>query len=103
MRHHRLERLRAPAGDLYHEFLRVPALSAGVYRIAADGEDPQTPHAEDELYHVVSGRASFVWDEGRVEVGPGSLLFVAAGVEHSFVDVAEDLVVLVVFAPAESG
>ena len=32
----------------------------------------------------------------------GSVVFVAAGVEHRFHDIAEDLAVLVVFAPPES-
>ena len=32
----------------------------------------------------------------------GSVIFVAAGVEHRFYDIAEELVVLVFFAPAES-
>ena len=35
-------------------------------------------------------------------VGEGSIIFVAAGVEHRFYDITEELVVLVFFAPAES-
>jgi quercetin dioxygenase-like cupin family protein len=35
-------------------------------------------------------------------VGEGTVIFVAAGVEHRFHDIAEELVVLVFFAPAES-
>jgi hypothetical protein len=38
---------RAAAGRLYHEFLRVPTMSAGLYRLPAGGHDPQSPHAED--------------------------------------------------------
>jgi len=34
-------------------------------------------------------------------VGPGSVVFVAAGEEHRFTGVTEDLAAVVVFAPAE--
>ena len=44
------------AGDLYHEFLRVPDLSAGLYLLSAGAVDPQQPHTEDEVYYVISGR-----------------------------------------------
>ncbi|HMK21163.1 MAG TPA: cupin domain-containing protein, partial [Terriglobales bacterium] len=49
--------VRAKSGKLYQEFLRVPALSAGVYVLAAGATDPQKPHKEDEVYYVVRGRA----------------------------------------------
>jgi mannose-6-phosphate isomerase-like protein (cupin superfamily) len=88
--------------DLWREFLRVPAMSAGVYRLRAGQEDPQTPHAEDEVYVVLEGRAT-LRSEGRdVPATPGSVLFVPARAEHRFVDVVQDLVLVVVFAPAES-
>jgi quercetin dioxygenase-like cupin family protein len=35
-------------------------------------------------------------------VGEGSVIFVAAEVEHRFYDIAEELVVLVFFAPQET-
>jgi quercetin dioxygenase-like cupin family protein len=35
-------------------------------------------------------------------VSAGSIIFVAANVEHRFYDISEELVVLVFFAPAES-
>jgi mannose-6-phosphate isomerase-like protein (cupin superfamily) len=86
----------------YFEFLRVPALSAGLYTLPAGGVDPQRPHKQDEVYHIVSGRGVIgVGNEDR-EVGPGSLVFVAAGVEHRFHSITEDLTALVFFAPAES-
>jgi mannose-6-phosphate isomerase-like protein (cupin superfamily) len=96
-----LARERAASGRLYLEFLSVPDLSVGLYELPAGGTDPQGPHTEDELYHVVSGRATIrVGVEDRT-VGPGSLIFVAAGVPHRFHDIEEDLRVLVVFGPAE--
>lgn len=34
---------RARAGERFHEFLRVPALSAGLYVLPVGGSDPQSP------------------------------------------------------------
>ena len=92
---------RAATGDLYHEFLRVPAMSAGLYELAAGAEDPQEPHTEDELYCVVSGRARLQVGAEDVAVAAGSLVYVPANVAHHFHDISEALAVLVVFAPAE--
>jgi mannose-6-phosphate isomerase-like protein (cupin superfamily) len=95
------ERLSAE-GELYLEFLRVRALSAGVYRLPAGGTDPQEPHTEDEVYYVVRGRARLRVGADDAAVEPGSVVFVGAGVEHRFHEIAEDLELLVLFAPAET-
>jgi mannose-6-phosphate isomerase-like protein (cupin superfamily) len=93
---------RQQSGKAYLEFLRVPALSIGVYCLPAGGVDPQRPHRQDEVYFVASGRASVrVGTEDR-PVGPGSVVFVPALVEHRFHGVTEDLTLLVFFAPAET-
>jgi mannose-6-phosphate isomerase-like protein (cupin superfamily) len=97
-----IERQRAQSGKQYREFLRVPAMSAGLYVLPAGGTDPQRPHHEDEMYYVVRGRARFLAGEEDREVSAGSVLFVGAEVEHRFHDIREELVVLVFFAPAES-
>jgi mannose-6-phosphate isomerase-like protein (cupin superfamily) len=92
------QRLNRP----YFEFLRVPALSAGLYFLPAGGVDPQRPHREDEVYYVVSGRGSVrVGAEDRA-VAAGTVVYVKAGVEHRFHSITEDLTILVFFAPAES-
>ena len=92
---------RARLSRRYHEFLRVPLMSAGLYVLGAGSEDPQQPHTEDEIYHVVRGRATIrVEDEDQV-VGPGSVIYVAAGVPHRFHTIEEDLETLVIFAPAQ--
>lgn len=92
---------RSRSGRRYLEFLRRPSLSAGVYQLPAQGIDPQSPHTEDEVYYVVSGKAMVrVGDEDR-SVGPGSIVYVAANIEHRFHSIGEDLTVLVFFAPAE--
>ena len=92
---------QARSNKSYLEFLRVPSLSMGVYRLASGGVDPQSPHTEDEVYYVVGGKALIrVGDEDRA-VGAGSIVYVAARVPHRFHAIEEDLTVLVFFAPAE--
>ena len=90
-----------PSEEPYLEFLRVPSLSVGLYVLPAGAPDPQEPHTEDEVYHVVGGR-------GRIRVGAedraverGTMVFVEAGVDHRFHSIEDDLTVLVFFAPAE--
>ena len=96
------EKRREQAGKRYLEFLRVPAMSAGVYVLPAGGADPQSPHQQDEMYYVVRGRARMQAGSEDQAVSEGSVIFVAAGVEHGFFHITEELVVLVFFAPAES-
>ena len=93
---------RRQAGKLYLEFLRVPSMSAGLYVLAAGANDPQKPHNQDELYYVIRGRARMKAKDEDQEVSAGSVIFVAAKVEHRFYDIGEELAVLVFFAPAES-
>lgn len=93
---------RAHSGQLYREFLRVAAMSAGLYVLPVGSIDPQEPHHQDEMYYVIRGRAEFRAGEEHCEVSAGSLLFVAAEVEHRFFNIVEELSVLVFFAPAES-
>jgi quercetin dioxygenase-like cupin family protein len=97
-----LEQRRAESQKPYLEFLRVPAMSAGLYVLAAGASDLQRPHSEDEMYCVIRGRARFRAGVQDYEVMAGSVLFVAAEVEHRFYDITEELAVLVFFAPAES-
>ena len=93
---------RAASGRPYLEFLRVAAMSCGVYVLPAGGVDRQKPHKEDEVYYVVSGAASMTVGSEERAVRPGHVIFVPAGVEHRFHSITEELTVLVVFAPAET-
>ena len=94
----RVHRERVAADRPYEEFLRTGSMSAGLYELPAGAADPQEPHPQDELYHVIAGRADFEY-EGRTQaVGPGAVIFVEAGAPHRFVGIAEDLSVLVIFA-----
>jgi mannose-6-phosphate isomerase-like protein (cupin superfamily) len=101
---HELADLRArqvALGRGYLEFLRAPDLSAGLYVLPAGGTDPQQPHAEDELYYIVSGRARITVGEEDRPVTAGTTVFVAATVPHRFHDIEAELVILAAFGPAE--
>ena len=84
---------------VYADFLRSDLLSVGLASWPAGSVDTQQPHTEDEVYYVVEGRATITVAGERRAVGPGSVVFVATGVEHRFTDIEEDLQVLVFWAP----
>lgn len=93
---------RQQKGRAYLEFLRKEALSAGIYVLAANAQDLQKPHAEDEIYYVLAGRARFRAGNRDLPVMPGDLLYVPAGEAHHFHEIADELRLLVFFAPAET-
>jgi len=92
---------REISNKLYLEFLKVPDLSMGLYVLPAGAADPQSPHTEDEVYYVVSGRAQILVAEENRAVQAGSIIYVAKHVAHRFHSIEEDLTVIVFFAPAE--
>ena len=100
-----LRDLRAGLADDRHdfaEFFRSPSasLSLTVARWPAGSTDDQLPHTEDEVYYVSAGRGTLTIGDDALPVEPGSVAFVAAGVEHRFGSITEDLEVLVFWSPA---
>jgi mannose-6-phosphate isomerase-like protein (cupin superfamily) len=93
---------RVATGSPYLEFVRTTDLSVGLYELPAGGVDRQSPHTEDEIYYVVRGAATIRVDSTEHRVGPGSIIFVPAGVVHQFHDIEADLVIVVAFGPAEA-
>ena len=85
----------------FAEFFRAPTdtLSLTVARWPAGSVDDQQPHTEDEVYFVAAGRGALTIGEETVPVEPGSVAFVAAGVEHRFGQISENLEVLVFWSP----
>jgi len=98
----KIDNQRSQGGKRYQEFLRVAAMSAGLYVLPAGGTDAQSLHKEDEMYYVVHGRGRMRAGDLDQSVQEGSIIFVAAGVQHRFYDIEEELAVLVFFAPAEN-
>jgi mannose-6-phosphate isomerase-like protein (cupin superfamily) len=92
---------QAASGRPYLEFITVPDLSVGLYVLKAGEPDLQQPHTEDEVYYVISGRGRISVGDDDQPVGPGSTIFVATGVPHTFRDITEDLLLFVAFGPAE--
>ena len=90
---------QAESGQPYLQFMNEGSMSLGLYVLAAGSVDTQSPHEEDEIYYVVSGRGSVVVAGERRPVQAGSIVFVAKEIDHRFVDIEEQLSLLVFFAP----
>lgn len=105
MKAFRLEQLeaeRAANDGAYLTFLRERHMSVGLYALDKGCRDPQSPHRQDEVYFVVSGRGALTVGDETTPVARGSVVFVPAGVPHRFHHISEDLRVMVVFSPPES-
>src|SRR5690606_39975544 len=79
-----LEAERAANDGAYLQFLRERNMSVGLYALDAGAQDPQQPHQQDEVYFVVSGRATITVGTETTEVARGSVVYVPAGVPHKF-------------------
>lgn len=82
----------------YYEFLRAPSLSCGIYTLAVGAKDLQSPHDEDEVYHVLSGKGRLRVGDQEHTVEAGSICYVRATSEHSFFEIEEEMTLLVFFA-----
>ncbi len=89
---------RAKGTEPWLEFLSTTTLRTGLYVLPVHGTDLQTPHREDEVYHVVAGRAVLDVDGESHPVHAGSVVYVRAGVPHHFHSIEEQLEVVVFFA-----
>lgn len=66
-------------------------------------EDPQQPHARDEIYVVAQGSGVFFNGTDRRLLQTGDLLFAPAGSAHRFEDFTDDFAVWVMFYGPEGG
>ncbi|MFK8006527.1 MAG: DinB family protein [Saprospiraceae bacterium] len=66
-------------------------------------KDLQSPHAQDELYVIISGSGEFLNDGKVTEFKTGDVLFVPAGVEHRFEKFTKDFKTWVIFYGAIGG
>ena len=95
------ERIPGPAGER-----SVNLMQRGTLDVALSippSTNPQTPHAQDELYVIIRGRGNLIRDGEGDPFESGDLVFVAAGAEHRFGDISEDLAVWRVFYGAQGG
>lgn len=84
-----------PEGARFVTALAHGTMTAELY--APVGSDPQSPHAQDELYFIVSGRGELVIADARHAFAPGDAFFVAAGVAHRFENFSADFATWAVF------
>ena len=80
-------------------FMFRDALSMSLYILPAGAEDLQNPHTEDEVYYVLSGKATWVVGDETRPVSEGASIYVDRLIPHKFRDITEDLKLLVIFAP----
>ncbi len=76
----------------YQEFLRVPTLNCGLYRLKAGAKDRQVPHEEDEVYYVLEGKGRLRTADQEHDIRVGSVLYIRADSTHSFFEIDEDLI-----------
>lgn len=89
-----------PEGRRSAELMRHGTMTLRYY--APRGHDPQTPHDQDEVYIVQSGRGFVLAGPGEASLerrafSPGDAIFVPAGHVHRFVDFTDEFAVWVVF------
>jgi mannose-6-phosphate isomerase-like protein (cupin superfamily) len=90
-----------PQGERFVEALRHGSMSVELY--APVGNDPQAPHAQDELYFIHAGSGSFMLDGTSHPFEAGDCFFVPAGVEHRFLHFTPGFAAWVVFWGPEGG
>ena len=66
-------------------------------------KDLQTPHTQDELYIIASGKALFIRENKQVNCMAGDVLFVPAGDHHKFENFSDDFATWVIFYGPEGG
>lgn len=86
---------------LYGVLLENGSMELGYYQ--PKGSDEQSPHHQDEIYIVQTGTGTLLRGDEMIAAGPGDALFVAAGVEHRFVDFSDDFGAWVVFYGPSGG
>jgi hypothetical protein len=96
-----LRTVRDSADGLYGILLENGSMELGYYKPV--GADDQTPHDQDEIYIVQTGTGTLVRGEENIPYAPGDALFVAAGVEHRFVDFSDDFAAWVIFYGTTGG
>lgn len=100
----KLEELYSQAkvkGDSYLKYIDNDKLTSGLYQLKKGEVDIQRPHEWDEIYYVLEGKATLMVENESYDALPGAILFVKAQVDHTFVDIEEDLKVLVFFSKKE--
>jgi mannose-6-phosphate isomerase-like protein (cupin superfamily) len=86
------------SGNWFYGFMSKGSMDAGILRLMPGAKDPQEPHANDELYYVISGHGFIRIEKDEIPIKPGSIIFVPAKKRHNFHGNKDELQVLYVFA-----
>ena len=96
-----LAKLPLPATERWPDGVRfVEAFAKDGFELelyAPRGVDSQSPHARDELYVIVAGRAALDIAGVTHACAPGDALFVPARTEHRFTDISDDFATWAIF------
>lgn len=90
-----------PTGERFVRAFAHGTMSVELY--APVGNDPQTPHEQDELYFIHTGTGEISIGGERHAFSPGTAFFVPAGVEHRFETFSPDFSTWVVFWGPKGG
>ena len=90
-----------PGGEPFANALAHGTMSVELY--APKGDDPQTPHKQDEIYFIQSGKGELVIDGMRHTCSVGDAFFISAGIEHRFENYSGDFTTWVVFWGPQGG
>lgn len=96
-----VDEARREADERYREFFRAKTMHLGLYTLATDAVDRQSPHTFDEAYYVLGGSGKLTVEGEELAVEPGSVVYVHAGAKHRFHSIAEELELLVFFSTAK--
>ena len=77
--------------------------SMSVEYYAPKVKDLQTPHLQDEIYIIASGKACFMLEDKKISCMSGDVLFAPAGKKHKFENFSEDFATWVIFYGPEGG
>lgn len=90
-----LQATQESSDGLYGVVLENGSMELGYYQPM--DSDEQSPHEQDEIYIVQTGTGTLVRGDEKIAFVPGDALFVAAGVEHRFIDFSDDFGAWVIF------
>jgi len=96
-----LAQLNDKEGQLFSKVMENGSMSVEIYRPVK--VDTQTPHQQNELYVIISGKGEFLNDSKRSSFNPGDVLFVSAGIEHRFENFTDDFATWVIFYGPKGG
>jgi mannose-6-phosphate isomerase-like protein (cupin superfamily) len=90
-----LQSVRNSVDGLYAVLLENGSMELGYYKPI--GTDEQSPHDQDEIYIVQTGHGTLLCGDQSIPFEPGDALFVAASVDHRFVNFSDDFGAWVIF------